>query len=79
MIRSLYSAARVDSAAAPYDTIHLKVYYPAEMSGSQDERMTGNVAPRKASAPFPVLVFFNGINLGPVSYTHLTLPTTDLV
>ncbi|HQX11222.1 MAG TPA: hypothetical protein PKY66_12445 [Thermoflexales bacterium] len=77
MIRSLYSAARVDSASAPYDTIHLKVYYPAELSGSQDERMTGNVAPRKASAPFPVLVFFNGINLGPEAYHWLAVALAE--
>ena len=77
MIRSLYSAARVDSASAPYDTIHLKVYYPAEMSGSQDERMTGNVAPRKAGAPFPVVVFFNGINLGPEAYHWLAVALAE--
>ena len=77
MIRSLYSAARVESAAAPYDTIHLKVYYPAEMSGSQDERMTGNVAPRKAGAPFPVVVFFNGINLGPEAYHWLAVALAE--
>ena len=77
MIRSLYSAARVESAAAPYDTIHLKVYYPAEMSGSQDERMTGNVAPRRAGAPFPVVVFFNGINLGPEAYHWLAVALAE--
>jgi dienelactone hydrolase len=77
VIRSIYSAARVDSASAPYDTIHLKVYYPAEMSGSQDERMTGNVAPRKAGAPYPVVVFFNGINLGPEAYHWLAVALAE--
>lgn len=77
MIRALFSAARVSAAAAPYDTIHLKVFYPAEMSGSRDERMTGNVAPRRAGAPFPVVVFFNGINLGPEAYQWLAVALAE--
>ncbi len=77
MIRALFSAARVSAAAAPYDTIHLKVFYPAEMSGSRDERMTGNVAPRRAGAPFPVVVFFNGINLGSEAYQWLAVALAE--
>ncbi|MEO6060574.1 MAG: dienelactone hydrolase [Thermoflexales bacterium] len=77
MIRSLYSAARVDAATAPYDTIHLKIYYPAELSGSQDKHMSDNVVPRKAGAPFPVLVFFNAINLGPEAYHWLAVALAE--
>lgn len=73
VVRAVYSAARVEGATPPYDTLHLKLFYPAAPTGSQEERMTGNVAPRRAGAPFPVVVFFNGINLGPEAYQWLAV------
>jgi hypothetical protein len=37
MIRAFFRAAKVSSAKPPYDTIHLKVLYPAQMSSSKGQ------------------------------------------
>ncbi len=70
MIRSLFSAARVDAATAPYDTLHIQVFYPAEETG---DRGAGAAPPRSKGVPFPVVVFFNGTNLGPEAYRWLAV------
>ncbi len=36
-IRAFYRATKVDNAQPPYDTIHLKVFYPGKMSGGEQE------------------------------------------
>lgn len=41
--RALYRAVRIAEARAPYDTLHLKVLYPARLSNSPEERNTGHV------------------------------------
>lgn len=33
-IRAFFRAVKVENAQPPYDTFHLKVFYPARMSGS---------------------------------------------
>lgn len=42
-VRTLFRAAKVAAAAPPYDTLHLKVFYPARSSGSDQEQNMGNV------------------------------------
>lgn len=74
--RALYRAARVAEARAPDDTIHLKVLYPARLTGSPEERDTGNVPVEAALAPFPVVIFLGGINCCSDSYKWLAV---DLV
>lgn len=58
---------------APYNTIHYQFFYPAETSeNSQSSSQT--LAPPKAElAPFPVVIFFNGINCSPYIYQSLAL------
>ncbi len=52
-VRALFQAAKVESAAPPYDTLHLKVFYPAQSSGSAQEQDLGIVwaAPAMGSLP----------------------------
>ena len=40
-IRAFYRATKVENTQPPYDTIHLKVFYPAKMSGSDQEQNQG--------------------------------------
>ena len=72
-IRALFHAAKVEAATAPYDTIHLKVFYPARMSGSHQEQDLGMVPADASQAPFRVVIFFNGINCSPEGYQWLAV------
>ncbi|WP_378738055.1 alpha/beta hydrolase family protein [Nocardia brasiliensis] len=67
LIRSLWWSARTDGDA-PFDTAHLKVYYPAVASGTDTERLSGVFAHDPADAPYPVVVFLSGVNVGQDSY-----------
>lgn len=67
LIRSLWWSARTDGTA-PFDTAHLKVYYPAVASGDDAERLTGVFAPDPTDAPYPVVVLLSGVNVGQESY-----------
>lgn len=71
VVRAVFAAVRVHDQTAPYDTIHAKVHYPAVPTGSDEERLTGAVPADAARAPFPVVVFLNGINVGPEAYGWL--------
>ncbi|QBS39249.1 alpha/beta hydrolase [Nocardia sp. CS682] len=67
IVRSLWWSARTPGDA-PFDTAHLKVYYPAIATGSDHERLTGVFALDPAAAPYPVVVFLSGVNVGQDSY-----------
>ena len=71
MIRAFFSAVKVDSAEPPYDTITLKIYYPAAPTGSELENMTGVIPANNKQAPFPVVIFMPGINVEPQAYHWL--------
>lgn len=77
MIRALFHAATLPNANAPYNVLHLKVYYPAAPINSDAERMTGVIPADKTSAPMPVVIFFNGINVGIESYHWLAVKMAE--
>ncbi|NWF64245.1 MAG: hypothetical protein HXY38_08065, partial [Chloroflexi bacterium] len=68
MIRALFHAATLPNAVAPYNALHLKIYYPAAPTERDAERMSGVIPADKSHAPMPVVIFFNGINVGIESY-----------
>lgn len=70
-IRALYRASRIESALPPYDRVLSRIYYPAEYGASAEERNSGLIPARSEGAPFPVLILFPGINVGPESYNWL--------
>lgn len=76
IVRAFFRAAKVESAKPPYDTIHLKVLYPARMLGNEQETNFGVVPADNQQAPFPVVIFFSGINCSPEAYQWLAV---DLV
>lgn len=56
-IQAFWKAIKVENARSPYDTIQLKVFYP-------DDR---------DKAPFPVIIFFSGINCNLAMYEWLAI------
>jgi len=59
-VRAFFRAVNVEAAQPPYDTLHLKILYPARMSGSQLEQDMGIVPADPALAPFPVMISLAG-------------------
>lgn len=74
--RSLVNAARVAGATPPYDTLSLRLFYPAQADMGERERETGLLPADKTDAPFPVVLFFSGVNCPAHSYHWLA---ADLV
>ena len=77
MIRAFYQAVAVETAVSPYNTLTLKIYYPAKPSGSAEERNTGVVPADADLAPFPVVIIMPGINVEPAAYQWLALALTE--
>ena len=77
MIRALFHATTLPNASTPYNVLHLKVYYPAVPTNSDAERMSGVIPADKTSAPMPVVIFFNGINVGIESYHWLAVKLAE--
>lgn len=71
LARALYRAVAVPGEPAPYDRAVLKIYYPAELSGSDWERNTGMV-PAAEQAPCPVALFMPGANVSPEGFSWLS-------
>jgi hypothetical protein len=76
-VRALYRAVKVETAVPPYDTVTLKIYYPAAASGSEVERNTGVVPANVDLAPFPVVIFMPGINVGLAGYHWLAVALAE--
>ena len=66
-VRAQFWAVRVADAQAPFDTIHLKLFYAA----GEPDRMSGIALPDPADAPYPVVVIAPGINVNAESYRWL--------
>lgn len=77
MIRALFHATTLPNASAPYNVLHLKIYYPAAPTNSDAERMSGVIPADKTSVPMPVVIFFNGINVGIESYHWLAVKLAE--
>lgn len=76
-VRALFRAATVESAVAPYNTLHLKVFYPVQPSGGSPGQIPGMVPPDAGRAPFPIVLLFNGINCGPELYQWLAMQLAE--
>lgn len=76
-VKAIFQAAKVDGVASPYDTIHLKVFYPAQMSGNSPEQNMGVFPADSQRSPFKVVIFFNGINCSIESYQWLAIKLAE--
>lgn len=71
IVQAFWKAIKVENAQAPYDTIQLKVFYPASNPDSQKSTSTDSA--NLPQTPFPVVVFFSGINCNLAMYEWLAL------
>jgi alpha-beta hydrolase superfamily lysophospholipase len=70
-VQAFWKATKVESAQSPYDTIQLKVFYPAL---TPDNQQTFSSYPAdQTEAPFPVVIFFSGVNCNLAMYEWLAL------
>jgi alpha-beta hydrolase superfamily lysophospholipase len=69
--RALHGAVRVPDLVAPNDTVHFRVFYPALFSGSDAERLSGEIPFDPDHTPFPVVLVLPGMNIGPEGYRWL--------
>ena len=72
-VRSFWWATRVPGAPEPFDTAHLKIYYPAQFTGSLEERMSGFIPADRSGAPYPIVVVMPGVNVGQDAYRWLAI------
>jgi len=70
-VRAIYRAVHVMDSPKPYDTISLKVYYPASFGDTDIERNTGLIPCDSTKAPLPVVLLLPGINVPPEAYAWL--------
>lgn len=65
LVRAIFRSVRIPGLIAPNDTAHLKIHYPAMLTGSDMERDTGLVASVGDDRLFPIIILLPGINVGP--------------
>lgn len=70
-VRAFFQAVHIPDTPPPYDTIQIKVFYPAQQSGSDLERNMGVVPADTSLAPFPVIIFFPAVNCSSHQYSWL--------
>ncbi|GJM42275.1 MAG: hypothetical protein DHS20C20_25570 [Ardenticatenaceae bacterium] len=76
-VRSIYRAIKIETAVSPYDAVTLKIYYPAAAAEGDLARNTGLVPADSGKAPFPVVIFLPGINVGPEAYHWLAVALAE--
>ena len=71
--RVVFSAVEVPTRQAPYNALHLRVFYPADANDPDTLKKHGmmRALTDETKTPFPVLVFANGMNCGPEQYRWL--------
>jgi len=72
LVRALLRVAKVKEASALYDSINLKIFYPA-LAGNEVERESSVLPADSAQASFPVVVFLPGVNMGADQYQWLAV------
>ncbi|MEH2206974.1 MAG: dienelactone hydrolase [Nostoc sp.] len=75
-VRAFFEAAKVEGVQSPYDTIHLKILYPAQIP-DQREKSTGIEPANPENAPFPVVILFNGFNCDAQQYQWLAVKLAE--
>ncbi|AFY33475.1 alpha/beta hydrolase [Calothrix sp. PCC 7507] len=76
-VSAFFEAAKVEGTQSPYDTIHLKILYPGQMSGNDLAKNMGIVPVDTEKAPFPVVIFFNGFNCDAQQYRWLAVKLAE--
>jgi len=72
-IRSIPYAVKVADSGPPFDTVTLRVFYPALDHVGDRELETGLLRPDPTAAPYPVVIFFPGVNCSEHTYHWLAV------
>lgn len=70
-IRSIPYAVQVEGAEPPFNTLHLRVFYPARPTGDEREIETGQLAVDETLTPLPCVIFLPGVNCPAETYYWL--------
>lgn len=70
-VRAFFQAAKVENASPPYDTIHLKIFYPA--ATKEGDREAAFSPLDRDRSPFKIVIFFNGYNCSNEPYQWLAV------
>lgn len=71
LTRALYRVVALDNAPPLYNRIFCKLFYPAQYNGTEEEKNTGILPIVSRDTPYPVVVFFGGMNVSKESYQWL--------
>ncbi|GAB3096521.1 hypothetical protein G8770_16960 [Aestuariicella hydrocarbonica] len=71
MTRAFYDTIVIPEAQAPYNSVQLKLYYPAKLDPHNPTQQFGMLAADRQQAPFPVVIFMPGMNIDPAGYRWL--------
>lgn len=71
LVRVVHGAVATGATAAPHDTAHFRIHYPALWTGTDGERLTGVLPADDTLAPWPLAVILPGINVGSDGYRWL--------
>lgn len=69
--RAFYRAVTVAGVKPPYNVITLKIFYPARWSDDAEALSSGIMPPNEELAPFPVVIFWPGVNCDSAMYYWL--------
>ncbi|MBF2066689.1 MAG: dienelactone hydrolase [Calothrix sp. C42_A2020_038] len=76
-VRAFFQVAKIANFQPPFDTIFLKVFYPAIEISSEEEKTNLTVPANSLNAPFPVVILFNGYNCEAFVYQWLAEKLTE--
>ncbi len=77
IVKALWRAAKVEKAQPPYDTIHIKLLYPAKLNRSRKLTDLTQDPIDPENAPFPVIILLNGWNCDSLCYQWLGLQLVE--
>lgn len=70
-VRAYFEVTKIPNFQPPFDTIFLKVFYPAALLSSEEAKTSLTLPADPAKAPFPVVILFNGYNCEAFVYQWL--------
>lgn len=71
LVRAVFRAVTLPEAAVPYNHLLCKVYYPAAFHDTESERSTGQLPILERDMSYPIVIFFNGVNVEKSGYQWL--------
>jgi dienelactone hydrolase len=71
LVRARHGALTIECLTAPFNTVHYRLFYPALYTGTDQERLTGELPADPELAPWPLVIMIPGVNVGSEGYRWL--------